>query len=365
MDYAQAGVNLDLGNTASQILYNASKLTWKNRKGLLGDVTEIFEDFSGLRAINVGSLAPETFMNINFDGIGTKVEIAERVAKHDTVAFDLFAMVCDDAIVRGAEPVLVGSILDVKTLGQKNENYIEFVKQLAKGYINAAEAARVAVINGEVAELGHRINGFGEFNYNWGAGVVWFAKKERLFTGTDIKEGDYLVGLEEKGFRSNGLSIVRRILEEKIGKNWHEDKKLAESILTPSTIYSKAVVDMFGGYCFEPKIRIKAFAHITGGGIPEKLGRVLKPSGLGAEISEPFDYPKIVAEIKELGNVSAEEAYRTWNMGQGGIIITNQPDEAISIAKKHGIKAKIIGKTIKAETISINSQEGKLGYKLS
>src|SRR3989344_6275503 len=97
---------------ASKILYEAAKLTWKNRTGRLGEVVELFDDFSGLRAINVGGLPEDAYMNIGFDGVGTKIELAERIAKHDTVAHDLLAMVCDDAVVRGAEPVIVGSILD-------------------------------------------------------------------------------------------------------------------------------------------------------------------------------------------------------------------------------------------------------------
>src|SRR3989344_9642081 len=109
-------------------------------------------------------------------------------------------MVCDDAVVRGAEPVIVGSILDVKSLGDGDDSYIDFVKQLATGYINAARDANVAIVNGEIAELGARVNGYGPFNYNWGAGVIWFAKKSRMFTGRKIKEGDYLIGLKEEGF---------------------------------------------------------------------------------------------------------------------------------------------------------------------
>src|SRR3989339_88770 len=219
-----------LKEEVSKILYNAAKQTWCNRKGRLGELIVPFDDFSGVRAIDVSNLPSGTLMNIGFDGVGTKMELAERINDHRTIAFDLFAMVCDDAIVRGAEPVLIGSILDVNTLG--------------KGYINAAKSANVAIVNGEVAELGNRIGGFGsnffvlnlahnyislnlrednwkdiqllssylietneklknkiykqlkvpekEFidnadslrtlNYNWGAAVVWFAKKERLFT---------------------------------------------------------------------------------------------------------------------------------------------------------------------------------------
>ena len=181
--YSDSGVNVELGDNASKVLYNAAKQTWENRKGRFGEVVELFEDFSGLRGIHVGGLPQGTFMNLGFDGVGTKIELGERIGKHDTVAYDLFAMVCDDAVVRGAEPVLIGSILDVNSLGRNGESHIDLVKQLATGYIGAAKAANVAVVNGEVAELGARVQGYGDFCYNWGAGIAWFARKDRNHQG--------------------------------------------------------------------------------------------------------------------------------------------------------------------------------------
>ncbi|MCH7568683.1 MAG: hypothetical protein IIA87_04650, partial [Nanoarchaeota archaeon] len=178
--YAAAGVNVILGETASEIFYNAAKQTWDNRKGRLGEVIVPYDDFSGVRAIDVSNLPKGTLMNIGFDGVGTKMEIAERVGDHRTIAFDLIAMVCDDAVVRGAEPVLVGSILDVNSLGKDDETHIEKIRQLAEGYVKAAKEANVAIINGEIAELGGRVRGHGDFNYNWGAGLVWFANRDRM-----------------------------------------------------------------------------------------------------------------------------------------------------------------------------------------
>ncbi len=360
--YAEAGVNIELGDDVSKILYNAAKQTWNNRRGRLGELVVPFDDFSGVRAIDVSNLPAGTLMNIGFDGVGTKMELAERVNNHKTIAYDLFAMVCDDAVVRGAEPVLIGSILDVNSLGRGDEIYIEQVKQLAEGYIGAAKAANVAIVNGEVAELGNRVSGYGNFNYNWGAAVIWFAKKDRMFTGREIKEGDSLVGLREKGFRSNGLSLVRRIMKNTHGENWHQvswkvgNDSLADLALTPSKIYTAAVVDMFGGYDREPKVEIHGVAHITGGGVPGKLGRVLRPSGLGAVIDEPFEPSDFMLYTQALGNVADEEAYKTWNMGQGMIIVTPKPEAVIGVAKVHGIDAKQIGYVTKDPTIRIKNK---------
>lgn len=359
--YADAGVNVDLGDDVSKILYNAAKQTWQNRRGKLGEVIVPFDDFSGIRAIDVSNLPTGTLMNIGFDGVGTKIELAERVKDHRTIAHDLFAMVCDDAVVRGAEPVLIGSILDVNSLGTSDKPFIEKVRQLAEGYISAARAANVAIINGEVAELGSRVGGFGSFNYNWGAAVVWFAKRDRMFTGREIKKGDYLVGLREEGFRSNGLSLVRRVMKKVHGEDWHrivykDQGTLGELILIPSRIYTGAVVDMFGGYEGEPKAEVHGVAHITGGGIPGKLGRVLKPSGLGAFIDKPFEPPEIMEYVQAYGGVSDREAYKTWNMRHGMIVISPDPDRIIEIAGQHRIDAKCIGRVTKNPRIRIKNQ---------
>jgi len=345
--YSDSGVDIEKGDDASKIMYEAAKSTWENRKGKLGEVITPFDDFSGVRVIDVSTLPEGTVMCMGFDGVGTKVEIAERINKHDTIAHDLFAMVCDDAVIRGGEPVLLGSILDV------NKVDVSIIKQLAKGYVEAAKAANVAVINGEIAELGNRIGGFGDSNYNWGAGLIWFAKKDRMFTGFEIKEGDSIVTLKEEGFRSNGLSLVRKILVDSFGENWHEDRQLAESILHPSKIYSSAIVEMFGGVENEPKAEIHGVAHITGGGVPGKLARILKPSGLGAKLDNLFEPCKAMQLLMEKGNVPKEEAYKTWNMGNGMLVVCSedQADKVIEIAKKHRIEAKVAGKVIKENEI--------------
>ena len=358
--YADAGVNIELGDDASKILYNVAKQTWDNRKGKLGELIVPFDDFSGVRAIDVSNLPQGTLMNIGFDGVGTKMELAERIGDHRTIAYDLFAMVCDDAVVRGAEPVLIGSILDVNSL----EGNIDYVRQLAEGYIAAAKEANVAVVNGEVAELGSRVNGFGNFNYNWGASIVWFANRERLFTGREIKSGDKIVGLREDGFRSNGLSLVRKIMQKNYGDQWHTqdregkndvNRTMAREILTPSRIYSGALVDLFGGYdlSIEPKAEIHGVAHITGGGLPGKLGRILRPSGLGAVIDNPFSPSNIMNYVQGIGEVSDVEAYKTWNMGQGMAVITPEPEKVMSVARNYGIESKQIGRVTGSKGIHI------------
>ncbi|MBS3078593.1 phosphoribosylformylglycinamidine synthase I [Candidatus Pacearchaeota archaeon] len=359
LTYADSGVNIELGDSSSKILYNAAKLTWQNRKGLLGEVIIPFDDFSGLRLIDVSRLPLGTMMCLGFDGIGTKVEIAERMNNHSTMAYDLLAMVCDDAVLRGGEPVLVGSVLDVNSLGF-DKNNIEKVKQLANGYIGAAKEANVAVINGELAELSGRVGGYGNFNYNWGAGLVWFAKKERLFTGYEIKVGDKIIALKENGFRSNGLSLVRKVFKQTYGDDWHnvecDNSTLGNLVLTPSKIYCKAIVNIHGGVFNEQRAIIHGVVHVTGGGIPGKLGRVLRPSKLGAQLTDLFEPPNIMSLCQKLGNISDEESYRSWNMGNGMLIITPESEKVIRLLSEFGIEAKVAGEIIKEPEIRIKSK---------
>jgi len=125
-------------------------------------------------------------------------------------------MVCDDAVVRGAEAIALGSILDVRHLNDDAFTR-QAMEQLMEGYVLAAEKAGVVVINGELAELGDRIGGYGDFNFNWGATVLWLAHESRILTGNKIKKGDAIIGLAEKGFRSNGITDVRKAFSEKYG----------------------------------------------------------------------------------------------------------------------------------------------------
>jgi phosphoribosylformylglycinamidine cyclo-ligase len=363
--YKEAGVDVKLGDEASKILYEAAKKTFQNREGNIGEVIIPYDDFSGVRAINISGLPDGSLMCMGFDGVGTKTEIAQRMNKHDTIAFDLLAMVCDDAIVRGAEPVLVGSVLDVNSLmsneiGSIEKNKIEAVRQMAVGYVDAAKAANVAVINGELAELGKAVGGHGEFCYSWSAAVVWFVKKEKMLTGREIKVGDAIVAFEEKGFRSNGLSLVRKIFEKKYGEEWHnamlDCRRIGEHVLEPSTIYSKAVVRMHGGFKTTGSCKIHGVCHITGGGIPCKIGRVLKPSGYGAELDNLFDPCTAMLHCQKSGNVEDEEAYKTWNMGQGLMIITPEPSKVIEEAERCGIKAKIAGRIVGDKGIKLRSR---------
>lgn len=369
-------VNKELGNDVSRMLYEASKLTQQNRPGL---VTEHHESFSGFRAIDgayFGDISNH-YLNIGLDGVGTKVEVYERIEDHSGVAHDLFAMICDDAAVRGAEPLAVGSILDVRHLND-DEHTKTALEQISEGYVGAAEAAGVVVTNGETAELGDRIGGYPTdaefhfrgkpgtpFNYNWGGVVLWLAHKDRVLTGHDIEPGDSLIGLAERGFRSNGYSDLRKIMRQEYGENWHThverslgELTLGELAAIPSTIYSRLINELTGGYDSgnEPKAKISGAGPITGGGQPEKLGRMLEPSGLGAVIDDPIEPPALMKHVQGIGGYSDLQAYDNWHMGPGVVIATPEPSAVLEVASIGGWGAKRIGEVTKKPEILIENR---------
>ena len=338
--YKQSGVDIKLGDMCSKIMSEAADKTFGNRKGKIGEVKVL--EKKGLHRVITISFGKYKLM-LNSDGIGTKVDFAERMNKHNTIAYDLFAMLCDDSVRYGAEPVAISNVLDVNKLDKS------VITALSIGMTNAAKDAGVAVVSGEIAELGERIGGYGNCNYNWGGTVLSFLKEE--ITGEKIKAGDCIIGLQEKGFRSNGISLVRKVMEKNYGKQWHKkivDGKISGNCaLVPSRIYTGAVSKMFN--------YVNGIAHITGGGIPGKFGRVLKKKRYGADIDNPFTPCWLMLHCQKIGNVRDREAYKVWNMGQGMLLVTDKPEKIMTIASEHKIKAKIVGEIIQKPVIKIKS----------
>lgn len=370
--YREAGVNLELGDILSKMLYEASKNTWPNREGVYGEIRTAHDSFSGLRSWGIQPLleVPEVDkleFDQDADGIGTKVEVSQRTSTYETAAHDLFAMTCDDPAARGFEPVIVTTVFDVNKL---NDSMRPSMRQLASGMVEAAAKAKVAVKGGEAAELGACVGGYGDpehvLQYNWSATVHAVGHRARLISGQDIRPGDSLVAFREKGFRSNGLSLVRKTLQKEFGPEWHRsqvfaNQKLGELVLRPSVIYSNALVDMFGGYDLrrEPRAPLHGVAHITGGGMPEKVARMLEPTGYGAEIEVPYEPTQVMKLVQDKAGVADEEIYRVINMGQGMVVATPLPALVREVATKHGIQSQEVGKITKDPVITIRSRGTK------
>lgn len=338
--YEEAGVNIDLGDKCSAIAYQAAKNTFAGRKGMIGEPLIDDGGFSG--ALDMG----DYYLVQNDDGIGTKMIISEKIEKYDTMGYDLVAMVADDAACIGAETISLSNTLDVNKVDEKK------IAALMAGLEKACLEHKIVVPGGEIAELGEMVNG-----YVWNSTAIGIVGKDKIIKGDNIQEGDKIIGLRSDGLRSNGFSLVRYILKEAFGEDWYHEKyddskNWGEAVLTPSKIYSSAILEMHGRYKEEAKAELKGVVHVTGGGIPGNITRVLKKSGLGAKLDNLPEPHEVIKKLMELGNVAKEEAYKTWNMGIGMILISNDVDKIGAICESHRIKMDVIGE-VKAGEIEM------------
>lgn len=329
--YKDSGVDIGKGDRASQIAYAFAKKTFPNRKGKLGEPRNIEMGFSGL--LDMGAF----YLAFNSDGIGSKTKVAQDTDIHHTLGFDLVAMVADDCVCVGAEPVAMVNTLDM----EKVEPTI--VGKLMEGLEKAAAQAGVVVAGGEIAELRDQIHG-----YHWGASLIGIVNKDKVIDGSRVSAGDSLVGLLTDNFRSNGFTLVRRVLEGSLGSWWHKDKyndtlTWGEKILAPSKILAPFVLKLIGRYNEQPTVEIHGIAHITGGGLKHNMERVLPP-GRSIRAHHLPPVPEVMARVKEMGKISKQEAYRVWNMGIGMVLFTPEPDKVLAAAEREGIQAQVIGK---------------------
>lgn len=334
MNYRKAGVNILLGDKCSQIAYKAAVKTFRNRKGKIGEALSLKGGFSG--PVYFRQLK-NAFIVKNSDGVGSKAILAQKMKKYNSLAFDLIAMVADDCAALGAEPIAATNTLDMERVNEK------IVSGLMKGMVKACRRARIAMVGGEIAELSEQVKGF-----TWSADLVGVLEKKKLIDCTKIRKKDSIVAFKSNGIRSNGLTLARKILEKEFGEKWHlkkfKGKKWGSILLRPSLIVSPAIVEMVGAYGKKGKCRVSALVHVTGGGIFGNFARAMKNNKLCAIFDNLFSPQREFLELMRLGKVSVEEAYRTWNMGNCYLVVTPEPEKAIEIAEKHGIKARIAGR---------------------
>jgi phosphoribosylformylglycinamidine cyclo-ligase len=345
----ESGLDLDLGDRCSRRAFDHARGTFANRtRGPGAPVLDGQGTFANL--IDVGGAR----VALTSDGIGTKVELAERTGVFDTLGYDLVAMVADDLVAIGAEPVSLTNVLDVDRLDEPR------VDALMRGLAAAATEARMTVTGGEIAELGRRVGGFGEgMHVNWCATAVGVMDAGRaVIDGRDLRAGDAIVGLASRGFRSNGYSLVRRVMEASFGEGWHarpfdDATSWGEALLTPSRVFAPLVIDML-----RAGVVIRGVAHVTGGGVPDKLGRVLRITGLGAEIDAPLPPHPAMIGLQRLGGVEERSAYRLWNMGQGMLLVTppDAVDQALALAEAAGVPAGVVGRVSAAPGVRIASR---------
>lgn len=384
---ATAGYSIEEGNNASRNAYEWAQKTFATRAGKPGEpARDLAGGFSneirfGAERLGIGS-----------DGIGTKIEVAERLDRYDTLGYDLIAMVADDLIVAGFVPTNLSNIIDVNTLDYT------VVDELMRGLHDAAQFSQIAVTGGEIAELGNRIGGYpgARMNFNWCSTAVGVLHPslERPLSGANVRAGQVVVALHSPSFRSNGYSLARRALTKAFGEKWHEapyseevkrhsdkvkanvsksrneqltanssqliaePKTWGEVMLAPSLIYSPGIAALL-----DAGLPLHAAAHITGGGLADNFKRVLK-NGVGAELSNLFEPLPAMQQLAQLAGITPPEAYLYWNMGNGMLLVTDQDQAADVVAnlRGSGYRAQVAGRITAEPGVTLHVSAGKLRY---
>lgn len=316
MSYKKAGV--DIGR-ADKIKERIKKIAHKRDKNIIGGIG----DFGALYKLGNSVLVSGS------DGVGTKLKIAFLMDKHDSVGIDLVAMNVNDIITKGAKPLF---FLDYIASGKLKPKVIE---QIIKGIVKGCDYAECSLIGGETAEMP---DFYSENEYDLAGFAVGEVKINEVINGKNVKIGDKLIALKSSGLHSNGFSLVRKIffsqLNLKIDKYVPELKKtLGEELITPTIIYSKKIQKILKKY----RKNIHGLAHITGGGLLN-IRRMNEKKGY--VIDKLPDIPPIFNFIQENGNITDYEMFKTFNMGIGFVIAT---DDAETIVRELKPEAHIIG----------------------
>ena len=309
--YRDAGVDIDAGNKAVELMKDAVQRTYT--PGVVGDIG----GFGGLYSLAGHSMSDPMLVS-GTDGVGTKLRLAIMMDKHDTIGQDCVAMSVNDILVQGATPLF---FLDYVAVGKLDPVQ---VADIVRGVAGACEESGCALLGGETAEMA---GFYGDGDYDVAGFAVGIVDRPKLITGESIKAGDVILGLPSSGVHSNGFSLVRKIVFELQGLGIDDvvpefGKTVGEELLTPTRIYPKAVLPLI------QKEQVKGMAHITGGGFYENIPRVL-PKGVCARV-DVNAWPRlpVFSKLQEWGNVAWPEMYRTFNMGIGMILIVSADDAA-------------------------------------
>ena len=318
--YAAAGVDIDAGEEAVRRIGPAVRSTFT--ESVLTDVGGFGAPF----ALDTARFTRPVLVS-STDGVGTKLLVAEATGRYDTIGIDLVAMVVDDLVCQGAEPLF---LLDYLAVGALDPDVVE---QVVGGIAEGCRQARCALIGGEMAEHPGAMDPDRIDVAGFAVGVV---ERDRLITGDQARPGDLLIGLPSPGLRSNGYSLARRVLLEVAGLSLDE---VADDLLLPSVIYAPAVVDTLA------EVDVRGVAHITGGGIPGNLPRAL-PDAVGHRLDpSTWDVPPIFGRIQDLGGVSDEEMAKVFNLGIGMVLVVApaDADRTIALLAERGHAARAIG----------------------
>jgi phosphoribosylformylglycinamidine cyclo-ligase len=331
ISYASAGVDIEAGDRAVELFKPlASKATRPEVRGGLGG-------FAGLFALRGGYREP--VLASSTDGVGTKLAVAQAMDKHDTVGLDLVAMVVDDLVVCGAEPLFLQDYIAV------GRTVPERVSQLVSGIANGCVIAGCALLGGETAEHPGLM---APDHYDISATGVGVVEADDVLGPDRVKPGDVIIGMASTGLHSNGYSLARKVLLEidRMNLAGHVEefgRTLGEELLEPTRIYAKDCLALAA------ETQVRTFCHVTGGGLAGNLERVVPP-GLLAEVDRGTWTPApVFGMIAQRGRVDRVEMEKTFNMGIGmvAVVAPEDTDRALAILTARHLKCSIVGTVTK------------------
>jgi len=336
MDYREAGVDISAADEAKARIRGLAKSTFN-----ASVLTEI-GSFGGMFRPDL-SRYREPVLVASTDGVGTKIKVAILAGVHDTVGYDLVAHCVNDILVQGAAPLF---FLDYVALGRMDPLKVE---QIVSGFSRACSEFGCPLIGGETAEMPGT---YAEDDYDLAGFIVGVVEKEKALP-RGVREGDVLLGLPSAGLHTNGYSLGRKVLLEALGHR--VDTHLPElgttvgrALLAPHRSYLAALEPLL------ERDKVRALAHITGGGFPGNIPRVL-PEGLGARLRKgSWEVPPLFRLIQKGGGVSDEEMERTFNMGVGMIVVVSPSDlhEVEHSLERRGETSFVIGSVVAGAGVS-------------
>ncbi len=330
--YESAGVSISAGEEAVERIKSKVRSTF--RPEVIGDIG----GFGGLFAFDQTRYRNPVLVS-STDGVGTKALVAKAAGRFDTIGVDLVAMCVDDLVCQGAEPLF---FLDYIAVGRLDPDHIE---QLVEGVAVGCRQAGCALVGGEMAEHPGAMDPDDFDLVGFAVGVV---ERDRMITGERIAPGDVIVGLPSTNLRSNGYSLARRIIFERAGLSVDSPAyqgarhSVADELLSPSVIFAPAIMKL------TEEIDVNGVVHITGGGIPGNVGRVLGGDVDAVIRWDTWERPKIFDELARLGDVGREEMLKVFNMGLGMVVIIPADDEfkALDVLRSAGHKAIVVGSVV-------------------
>ncbi len=325
LTYKDAGVDIDAGNRLVDAIKPLVKRTM--RPGVASSIG----GFGGLFSLAETGMEDPVLVS-GTDGVGTKLKLAQRLGKHDTIGIDLVAMCVNDIVVQGAEPLF---FLDYFATGKLDQAVaLDVIRGISEGCVQAG----CALIGGETAEMPDM---YGDGDYDLAGFAVGAVDRKNLLDGSAIRAGHVLIGLDSSGPHSNGYSLIRKAIDV-AGLDLSQpvsDQTLGDALIAPTRIYIKALLDMFS------ECRIAGLSHITGGGLKENVIRVV-PENLGIEIdTTSWQRPAVFDLLQDSVSIAEDEMLKTFNCGIGMVVVVDeqQQQSVIECCQRHQIGARRIG----------------------